>query len=134
MKDFTYENIKSIDCVTPSKKDGYIKIDMSSNDGFNPSLMAEYGSYCKWLKNNKGTYKDIIGDFVKSFMDTSKEGDMNEIVDKDGNIYPDDDKPNNATNRMVGSSKFDLDKTYRQTVPRNSRYYSGDLGRGIITW
>ena len=63
-----------------------------------------------------------------------EEGDMNEIVDKDGNIYPDDDKPNNATNRMFGSSKFDLDKTYRQTVPRNSKYYSGDLGRGIITW
>lgn len=133
--ELTYENIKCIDSVSSSKADNYIKIDMSLISGQKPSLVAEFGQYCDWLKKNKGSYKSIFGDFIKDFIANSEESEeMNEIIDKDGNIYPDNDMPNNATNRMVGSSKFDLNKVYKQTVPMGSRYYSGDLGIGIITW
>lgn len=136
MGKLTYESIETIDSVTSSKGDKYIKIDMGLPGGKKTSLVAEYGQYCNWLKSKKGSYKNVFGDFVKDFLDKSEESeeDMNEIVDKDGNLYPDNDMPNNATNRMVGSSKFDLDKVYRQTVPMGSRYYSGDMGVGIITW
>jgi hypothetical protein len=132
----TFENIDKIDAVTSSKGDRYIKFDMGLRDGKKASLVAEYGQYCKWVKKNKGAYDNIFGDFVKDFLVNSNESeeDLSEIVDKDGNLYPDQDMPNNATNRMVGSSKFDLDKVYRQTVPMGSRYYSGDMGVGVVTW
>ena len=132
----TYENIEKIDGVTSSKGDKYIKFDIGLRDGKKTSLVAEHDQYCKWVKGNKGSYENIFGDFVKDFLGSSKEteGDLSEIVDKDGNLYPDQDMPNNATNRMVGSSKFDLNKVYKQTVPMGSRYYSGDMGVGIVTW
>ena len=132
----TYENIEKIDGVTSSKGDKYIKFDMGLRDGKKGSLVAEYDQYCKWVNKNKGSYNNIFGDFVKDFLANSSETEeeLSEIVDKDGNLYPDQDMPNNATNSMIGSSKFDLDKVYRQTVPFGSRYYSGDMGIGIITW
>jgi len=132
----TYENIEKIDAVTSSKGDKYIKFDMGLRDGKKTSLVAEYGQYCNWVKKNKGSYGNIFGDFVKDFLRNSSESeeDLSEIVDKDGNLYPDQDMPNNATNRMVGSSKFDLDKVLKQTVPLGSRYYSGTMGLGMVTW
>ena len=42
--------------------------------------------------------------------------------------------PNNSTNTMVTSPKFDLEKIYKKFVPRSIRFYSGDMGMGAVTW
>lgn len=134
MKNFTYENISNINSVSSSKKDNFFKIEMNMRDGSKPVLTTEYSQYCKWLKKNKKSYKDIFGDFVKDFFSNSQENGMNEIIDKDGNIYSDDDLSNNATNSQIGSSKFDTNKVVQQSVPIRSKVYNGYYGVGIITW
>lgn len=118
-----------------SQKDNYVRIDFSTTYGKNLSLAAKFTDFTKWANENAAKHKSIFMGFLKDFVSNSKEvQDMNEIVDDDGNIMGDDDKPNNATNSMVGSSVFDLEKIYRTSIPKSVRFYSGDSGIGSISW
>lgn len=117
--------------------DNYIKFDFETSYGKNMNLVVKIDAFKKWVEMNKEKVSDLFRSFVVDFLqksvETSEEG-LNEIVDDDGNIMSDDGMPNNSTNTMVVSPKFDLEKIYKTLVPKSIRFYSGDLGIGIITW
>lgn len=111
-----------------------IKIKFETSYGKSMDLVVKMDKFKNWAsqKNNK----DIFKNFVIDFIEKSQEGDdsLNEIVDDDGNIDLDDSIPNNSTNTMVTSPKFDLEKIYKSFVPKSIRFYSGGLGVGAVTW
>lgn len=110
------------------------KIKFETSYGKAMDLVVKSDSFKKWALKNSS--KDIFRHFVIDFLSKSNEGDegLNEIIDDSGNIIGDDDMPNNSTNSLVVGPKFDLEKIYRSFVPKSIRFYSGDLGRGAITW
>jgi len=135
------ETIGHVTNVEADKLKDYIKFDIYTKDRKATSLVAEYGSFCKWMVNKikdkkMGDEAFIFENFVKEFLTISEveEDGLKEIVDDEGNIMPSTDKPSNADNSGIGSSKFDLDTVYKQAIPRNLRFYSGDFGLGFITW
>jgi hypothetical protein len=113
-----------------------IKLDFETSYGKTMSLAIKISDFKNWLKTNKGKQADVFRHFIVDFLSNSSEGDesLNEIVDDDGNIMGDDDMPNNSTNSLVVGPKFDLEKIYKSFVPKSIRFYSGDLGIGVITW
>jgi len=113
-----------------------MKFEIETSYGKTISLVVKTSDFKKWLESNGKKFKDVFKYFIIDFMTNSKEGDesLNEIVDDNGDIDLDGDMPNNSTNSMVVSPKFDLEKIYKSFVPKSIRFYSGDLGLGIITW
>lgn len=128
-------NIVDIDF---NKGDDYFKIRFKTTYGKEMDLLVKYSEFKKWFINNlEKNHPDIYKKFLTDFIANSQAGEqsMNEIVDDDGNIMPSTDKPNNSTNTMVGDKlTWDLEKVYKSDIPRSIRFYSGDLGIGIITW
>lgn len=134
-----YNNIKSINKAYSSKNDNYVRIDFQTKDGKELSIAVEFMPFCKWLKKKRDKSKEIFKDFIDYFVKSSKEVgqdiNLSEIVDSHGNIMPSNEMPNNANHRMIGPGvSLDMTKIYRQSIPRHNRFYSGDLGIGIITW
>jgi hypothetical protein len=130
------------DVVDVSVIDDDIKIDFETTYGKPTSLVTKVSDFKDWSLNNPRVQSfnmmsnNTFKSFVIDFLSNSSVGDetLNEIVDDDGNIDLDGDMPNNSTNTMVTSPKFDLEKIYKSFVPKSIRFYSGDLGLGIITW
>lgn len=141
-KDFFYvdnQSIGDIKDITMDKKDDYVKIDFETTYGKAASLVTKYSEFKKWYANNIDKFSDVFKAFATEYLSKSKEQEqepvVNEIVDDDGNIMSSDDKPNNSTNSMIGSkNNWDLEKVYKSSIPKSIRFYSGDLGIGIITW
>lgn len=141
-ENFFYIDSKSvgkINDVNINKADDYVKIDFETTYGKSASLVAKYSQFKKWWQSNIDKHKDAFRAFVQEFLNTSKEIEqaaaMNEIVDDDGNIMSNDDKPNNATNTMVGANNtWDLEKLYKSSIPKSIRFYSGGYGTGLLTW
>lgn len=140
--DFSYidaDSIDKIENVDISRDHNYIKIDFTTSYGKPMNAVMNYDDFMKWYSKNKES-ENVFKDYIRSFVSSSKETEpflpaMNEIVDDSGNIMPSTDLPNNSTNTMVGSKlKWDLEKVYQSAVPKSLRFYSGDLGIGIITW
>jgi hypothetical protein len=113
-----------------------MKFDFETSYGKKLSFIIKTEDFKKWLEGNKDKFKDVFRYFIIDFLSKSSEGDesLNEIVDDNGNIMGDDDMPNNSTNTMVTSPKFDLEKIYKTMIPKSIRFYSGDLGIGAVTW
>ncbi len=117
-------------------KDVFV-IDFITTDGRDMKLSVNTNSINNWMSNN--SENSGIVDFVKDFISSSKPEEnlesenLEEIVDEYGDIIPDDDMPNNSNNSMIGKSKFDSEKSIKQTIAKSRRYY-GDLGLGVITW
>jgi len=129
------EIIGDIKDIVFSKKNDYMKIEFSTTYGKDLSIVVKHSDFINWINKNAGKYKKMFRDFLSDFVAKSKEtSELSEIVDDNGDIMANDDKPNNATNTMVGSSVFDLEKIYRTSIPKNRRFYSGDLGIGVVTW
>jgi hypothetical protein len=145
-EDFFYldeSSIKDVNDVSLSKDDNYVRIDFTTTYGKPMSVVANYDDFVKWYSKNKEKGQrpeSLFKKYLEKFVTTSTETDpflanMNEIVDDNGDIMPSTDLPSNATNRMVGDKlKWDLDRVYQTSVPKSIRFYSGDLGIGIITW
>jgi len=134
--DFSHKNIKEIKSAKSHKDKGFITMEIITNDDENVIFIAEYGKFCEWLKENKDSYNNLFEDFVNEFFEKSTENseELSEVIDKYGNIFPDDDKPSNATNKEIGSSVFDLDKAIQQGIPKSYKNYSGYYGTGSIVW
>lgn len=138
-EDVDVSTVSKIEDVKLLLKNKYIKIKIRNSDGKVAHFIAESAQYKKWLKSNKeekpkNSLKKFISEFMEGSESFSLEG-MNEIVDDNGDIMSSDDKPNNATNSMIGSDiKYDLEKYYRSSMPRSVRYYSGNLGLGMVVW
>lgn len=114
-----------------------IKIDFNTSYEKKLSLVIKMDDFKKWLSKKAGEkMQKMFHQFIIDFLTQSSEGDesLNEIIDDSGNIMGDDDLPSNSTNTLVKSPKFDLEKIYKSFVPKSIRFYSGDLGIGIITW
>lgn len=113
-----------------------IKLDFETSYGKKLVLVVKTGDFKNWMQSNKGKFKDVFRYFIIDFLSNSSEGDesLNEIVDDDGNIMADDDMPNNSTNSMVTSPKFDLEKIYKTMIPKGTRFYGGNMGVGYISW
>lgn len=111
-----------------------IKIKFETSYGKEMDLVTKMDDFKSWASSKN--IKDVFKHFILDFIENSSEGDesLNEIVDDNGDIDLDGDMPNNSTNSMVTSPKFDLEKIYKSFVPKSIRFYSGDLGLGIITW
>ena len=115
--------------------DDDIKIKFETSYGKPMDLIVKMDTFKKWVSANDN--KNMFKNFVVAFVEKSTEADasVNEILADDGiNIIGDDGMPNNATNSMVTSPKFDLEKIYKKFVPRSIRFYSGDMGMGAVTW
>lgn len=133
------QSVGAIKGVNIDKSGDYIKIDFETTYGKPVSLVAKYAAFKQWYKNNVDKYSNVFKAFAQEYINKSKEDEqqatVNEIVDDDGNIMSSDDKPNNSTNTMVGANNnWDLEKTYKSSIPKSIRFYSGDLGIGIISW
>jgi len=134
------ETLGQVSNVSADKEKGYIKFDLYTKDRKATSLVAEYGPFCEWVANkikNKevGDESLIFENFIKEFLTISEvtEG-LDEVIDDEGNLMPSTDKPSNADNSGIGSSKFDLDTVFKQAVPKHQRFYNGDFGAGFIAW
>ena len=134
------QSIGKINDVNINKNDDYVKIDFTTTYGKPASLVATYSQFKNWYKQNIDKYDDVFLNFASEYLTKSHETEklepaVNEIVDDNGNIMSSDDMPNNSTNSMVGSkNNWDLEKLYKSSIPKSIRFYSGDLGIGIITW
>lgn len=113
-----------------------VVIKFETSYGKKMDLIVKTEDFKKWVVNNKKKFKDVFKSFVIDFLSQSQEEDdnINEIVDDAGNIDLDSGMPNNATNTMVTSPKFDLEKIYKKFVPKSIRSYNGSLGIGAVTW
>jgi len=127
--------------IDMNKKDNFLKIDFVTTYGKEGSMVVKYHNFINWYKNHINEFPDVFKSFAQEYMSKSKETrepepePVNEIIDDDGNIMASTDKPNNSTNTMVGANNtWDLNKLYKSTIPKSIRFYSGDLGIGIITW
>lgn len=111
-----------------------IKIKFETSYGKPMDLIVKMSEFKHWASKKEA--KDVFKVFVIDFLSNSTEGDesLNEIIDDDGNIDLDDAMPNNSTNSMIVSPKFDLEKIYKSFVPKSTRFYSGDMGMGAVTW
>ncbi|MEK6830222.1 MAG: hypothetical protein AABY15_08965 [Nanoarchaeota archaeon] len=114
--------------------DDDIKIKFETSYGKTMDLVVKSEDLRNWASSH--SVKDIFRHFVIDFISNSNEGNsgLNEIIDDNGDIMGDDDMPSNSTNSLVVGPKFDLEKIYRSFIPKSIRFYSGDLGIGIITW
>lgn len=135
------QTVGKVKDITMDKKDDYVKIDFETTYGKPASLVAKYSEFRKWYASNIDKFQDVFKSFAQYYLSKSKEGAgdgagvVNEIIDDEGNIMSNDDKPNNATNSMIGSKNtWDLEKVYKSSIPKSIRFYSGDMGIGIITW
>lgn len=145
-KDFFYldeSSIKDVDDVSLSKDDNYIRIDFTTTYGKPMSVVANYDDFVKWYSQSEKKGKEapeIFKSYLEKFVKTSSEtepfiANMNEIVDDNGDIMASTDLPTNANGRMVGDKiRWDLERVYQSAIPKSIRFYSGDLGIGIITW
>lgn len=122
-------SINDVDIV-----DDDIKIKFETSYGKPMDLIVKLDTFKNWTSknDNKNMFKDFVVDFVSKSIEA--DSSINEIIDDDGNIMGDDDMPNNSTNTMVTSPKFDLEKIYKKFVPRSIRFFSGDMGLGAVTW
>lgn len=147
--DFYYldkNSINNINDVNYSKEHNYIRIDFTTTFGKQMSVVSNYDDFLRWFSDKKQNSwlgpKNIhaFKEYVSQFVADSKEIDpflptMNEIVDDNGNIMPSTDLPNNSTQRMVGDKiKWDIDKVYKASTPKGIRYFSGNIGLGIVVW
>jgi hypothetical protein len=145
-KDFFYldeSSIRDVDDVSLSKDDNYIRIDFTTTYDKPMSVVANYDDFVKWYSKSEKKGKEapeIFKSYLEKFVNTSSETDpfianMNEIVDDNGDIMASTDLPTNANGRMVGDKiRWDLERVYQSAIPKSIRFYSGDLGIGIITW
>lgn len=136
--------ISEIKDVDFSKIKNYVHILFTTSYGKEAYLIARYSEFKKWFlstcKENKCESPWI--DFVKTYIAHSKPSEkiqkditVNEIIDDEGNIMPDDDTPNNATNSHVGiDNNWDLERTARTLGKDKYKYYSGSYGQGFVTW
>jgi hypothetical protein len=113
-----------------------IRLEFETSYGKKLMLVVKVSDFKKWMESNREKFKDVFRYFIIDFLSNSSQGDesLNEIIDDDGNIMADDDMPNNSTNTMVTSPKFDLEKIYKTMVPKGTRFYGGTMGLGFITW
>ena len=113
-----------------------IKLEFETSYGKKLMLVVKVSDFKKWIESNREKFKDVFRYFIIDFLSNSSQGDesLNEIIDDDGNIMADDDMPNNSTNSMVTSPKFDLEKIYKTMIPKGTRFYGGTMGLGFITW
>lgn len=145
-EDFFYLNessIGNVENISLSKDDNYVRIDFVTTYGKPMSVVANYDDFINWYSAHEKKTPDaqaIFKAYLEKFVKVSQETDpflanMNEIVDDNGSIMPSTDLPTNANGRMVGDKiRWDLDRVYQSSIPKSIRFYSGDLGIGIITW
>jgi len=123
--------------VSFNTEENYMKFDFLTKYKKKYSLIVKMSEFKKWVENNKELagkmFSAYINDFIGSAKETTQEG-LNEIIDDDGNIMADDGMPNNSTNTMVASPRFDLEKIIKRYIPKSIRFYSGDMGIGAVTW
>ena len=134
-----HQSVGKVQDISINKPEDYVKIDFETTYGKPASLVAKYSEFKKWYSSNIDKFQDVFKAFIEHYLNNSKEQVqepvVNEIVDDEGNIMSNDDKPNNSTNSMIGSKNtWDLEKVYKSSIPKSIRFYSGDLGIGIITW
>lgn len=144
--DFFYldeSTINKVKDISLSKDENYVRIDFSTTYDKNMSVVVNYDDFVKWYSKNKekGVEPEaIFKKYLEKFVNVSKEtepfmANMNEIVDDNGDIMDSTDLPSNSTGRMVGDKiRWDLERVYQSSIPKSIRFYSGDLGIGLITW
>lgn len=139
MSGLDFDSIKSIK-RHPKKK--ILAIQFSSLDGRDPFLFVKGDTFNKWFDTvEKDRYgqapkSEVYKDFVIAFLNSSEinQEPIQEIIDDSGNIIGDDDKPNNATNSMVGSSKWDTNRFAFSAIPKPKMHYYGPYGIGYVVW
>jgi len=136
---------EDIDSIRVEDIDRVLDVDFNSEDiriefvtTYNKtmSLIIKNKDFNQWISKNKSKYNNIFKNFLIDFLSNSTEGgeELNEIVDDNGEIMGDEDMPINATNSLVKSPRFDLEKIYKSFIPKSIRFFSGSMGVGSIVW
>src|ERR1035437_1954448 len=115
-----------------NKEKDFIKIDFKVTGGAVVKIMTTYTNFKKWYSENKGKAKGtkMFYLFLLNLIENLKEEEkLDEIVDDDGNIMANNDKP--LGDGLVGTSNMDTEKIYRMAVPRPTKYYSNQVA---ISW
>jgi len=136
--DFFYlseDVIGDVNDVNYNKEDDYIKIDFTTTYGKKLSFIGRLADFKKWFTKNQDN-PHVFFSFLKDFFENSEETEqIHEIIDDYGNILPNNDLPDNATNRLVGTTHvMDLEKIFKRSMPKSVRNYSGNLGLGVVVW
>lgn len=131
------DKIKQIDDIDFEKSKNQLIIKYTTESGKKVKLIVGYNKFQDWFFKNIDDLGDIFLSFAVEFLKSSKPKEiesLEEIVDLYGNIIPDTDMPNNSTNRMVGTSNKDTDTIYRQSIQKALRFYTGNLGVGVVVY
>lgn len=130
------EMIDKVIEVDLDREKGFIKIRFTTKDGNTKSLISEYEKFIEWLSKSVNEFSDIFSQFLYDFISSSEETqELQEFIDTHGNIDGSNEIPDNESGRMVGlGQKWDLEKIGRNSIQRPLRFYSGDLGVGIVAW
>lgn len=138
----SYETVDFINNANLNENKKEFSVDFTTKGGIKAKLTTPDEHFYKWVeKYKKDNKENLVNGFLEYFLDNAKtiedevkkEEPLSEIIDDTGNIMGDDDLPSNATNALVGKSRFDTDKVVRQTSPKSKRAYS-DLGFGSVVW
>lgn len=138
-KSFFYlapEVVGSINNANLDYDKNILVIDFNTTNGKNMALKTPYNCFQKWEETNNNEPGDVLKfliDFISNSKEVENNYDLNEIVDEFGDIMADEDEPSNKNFGGVGRSKFDSNKTAKQTLAKQKRFYS-DYGLGTITW
>ena len=130
--------ISELKDVSYDKKEDYIKIDFKTSYGKELTFLCNISTFKNWLKDHaksENTFLSFLKDFIKGAKEEKEPEKLDEIIDDEGNIMPDDEMPNNSTGRMVGDKhRMDLEKIFLRSMPKSVRNYSGNLGLGTVVW
>lgn len=132
----SYDIDRIINVKVDEDKDS-IEFQIELVDGRTPTLNVSYENFVKWAVENQGNYTDMFKEFVAGFLSTSDtvEEPIQEIVDDNGDIMPDEDLPPNSDNSMVGTSnKWDTSAIANQVIPPQMNVYNGVYGNGFVVW
>jgi len=124
--------VEEIEDVDFNNEKNYIVIKFNTSFDKPLTFIGHFSDFKNWIQKNP-IKEEFFKNYLKEFF--SKEQSINEIVDDDGDIMGDDDKPNNSTNTMIGVDQtMDLDKIFSKSIPKSAINYTSNLGIGAIVW
>jgi len=139
-KDFYYlapNVIGSINNSNIDKEKNVFIVNFTKTDNTPLKFVSRPETFFNWagstdIKQDNNNISKFLKDFIQNKTD-EPEGQLDEIIDDDGNLIGNNDVPSNATNSMVGLTKFDTSKVARQTLAKSKRLYT-PYGIGYVVW
>ena len=133
--------VGSINNANIDKDKNVLTIDFTNSKNNAPmKFISRPETFHNWAKNDEfNSEESNVQSFLRDFLQNAQEKSINgeeqldEIIDEFGNLIGNNDLPSNATNSMAGLTKFDTEKTIKQTLPVSNKRYT-PYGLGYVLW